>query len=253
MKRTILLFLCTFNHNASASNPSQSATPPNGSANVINFSPNFYTSPTANATNDNTSYQAQQQSQIQKNDINITSTITHTFRFEWPEIKFPTKSEMYDYTATSASYIQTQIWDNKWTIFAATLATVYSWMLYNIKQTEKMIAEHDSWCNWKSVVSITHLALSKGQDLQQQLNFDLHKKYALNSSDISKNNFTMMFINDIKQELHQLNQYLDIHKLATRIWCKSLFWFAHDPNFIEDKKARLLFILDLFMASYTQE
>ena len=247
MKRTILYLLSICNSLLAASAPAQPA--PAATVPTVVISPIFHNSPTTTATNKSD----QNQLQNQESRINVTTTITHIFKLEWPELKFPTRSNLYDYAANSGTYIQTQLYENKWTIIAATLATTYSWMLYHIKQTEKMISNCDSWCNWKAVVPTTHLILSLPQDLRQQLKIDLHKKYALLSNDVSASNLTMMFINEIKEEISQLNQYLQIHKLATQIWCSRLFWFQYDCNFIEEKKNRLLFVLDLFMASYAQD
>ena len=66
--------------------------------------------------------------------------------------------------------------DNKLKAFGVAACSCYAWATYRIHCANKILSSHDSWCNWKSVVPLQHLALTQYQDLICQLNMDLQKK-----------------------------------------------------------------------------
>ena len=92
---------------------------------------------------------------------------------------FPPIPKMPDRT-TLSNYWNISYKTFKNNIFKITLGTIfasYAWIAYQIRQTNLLIKKHDAWCNWKSVVPITHLQLATQEDLLAQLKIDLYKKY----------------------------------------------------------------------------
>jgi hypothetical protein len=138
------------------------------------------------------------------------------------------------------------------TIFATLVFSSYVWINYQLRQTNQLLQEHNSWCNWKSSVPLAHLQLTDGQELLEQLKIDFYKKYALKTDDIDSCNYILLFVNDIKHELKLLENYACWQKLLKTIWCQKLFYFPCDLTVIEEKKTRLLFIFDFFMKWYSE-
>ncbi|OGB86295.1 hypothetical protein A3J41_01720 [candidate division TM6 bacterium RIFCSPHIGHO2_12_FULL_38_8] len=167
---------------------------------------------------------------------------------------FPPIPKMPDRT-TLSNYWNISYKTFKNNIFKITLGTIfasYAWIAYQIRQTNLLIKKHDAWCNWKSVVPITHLQLATQEDLLAQLKIDLYKKYSLAASNASTCDYTFMFVNEIKNEMALFDAYLRWLHMIKAISCNRFFHFSHDETVIEEKKARLLFLLDLFMTWYSQ-
>ena len=151
------------------------------------------------------------------------------------------------FNATTSSILSHQK-----TIFATLIFSSYVWINYQLRQTNQLLQEHNSWCNWKSSVPLAHLQLTDGQELLEQLKIDFYKKYALKNDDIATCNYILLFVNDIKHEMKLLDNYFYWQKLIKTIWCQKLFYFPCDISVIEEKKTRLLFIFDFFMKWYSE-
>lgn len=125
--------------------------------------------------------------------------------------------------------------------------TSYSYLLYQFKRTENLLAQCDAWSNWKSVVPVAHLSLASSDDLLEQLQFDILKKYTLKSKTLLTSDLLAMFVDDLKYELACLQHYLTWRKFITKCHCASLFSLQFDQQTIEEKIARIHFIFDLFI------
>ena len=248
MQRMLCLLLITNNMNAASS---QQMPPWIGQQNIPGiYNYNVYTPGDINnsSTLQASNHTQQEQNQIQKIDqnIHVSMNVTHEFKITWPEITTP---DFFQYATSPCN----MLYDHRWKLCVATFVASYSLILYRAKQAESLLQEHDAWCNWKAAVPMAHLMTSNGQDLLQQLKIDFYKKYALTSAAISTCKFADLFINDIKYELKLLENYAFWQTITKRIWCNKLFFFQYDANIIAEKKARILFILDLFMAHYAKE
>ena len=138
-------------------------------------------------------------------------------------------------------------------IIIGTTVASYIWILYQIRFTCLLIKQHNSWCNWKSVIPLNHLQLSDHEDLFSQLKFDIGKKYAQQNILHARCDFATVFIQDVHAELNNLNTYLNWYETIQTIYCSRFFNFPFDCATIEDKKARLHFILDLFMTTQAKK
>jgi hypothetical protein len=138
-------------------------------------------------------------------------------------------------------------------ICIGTAVASYVWILYQIRFTCLLIKQHNSWCNWKSVIPINHLRLTNPADLLGQLKFDIGKKYAQEHIHHARCDVATIFIQDIHAELANLNTYLKLYETIQQAHCTRFFNFPFDVASIEEKKTRLYLILDLFMTSQTEK
>ncbi|MBP6892207.1 hypothetical protein KBB68_01360 [Candidatus Babeliales bacterium] len=138
-------------------------------------------------------------------------------------------------------------------ITAGTILTIYLWILYQIRFTCLLIKQHDAWCNWKSIVPITHLQLATHEDLVGQLKKDIFKKYAHNYYQNTVHGFLTLFIQEIQQELILLDTYLKWQNIIEMISCSKFFNFPFTITTIEEKKARLHFLLEIFATQQTEK
>lgn len=138
-------------------------------------------------------------------------------------------------------------------IIAASIFVSYIYILYQIRYACLLIKEHNAWCNWKSVIPVTHLQLASREELLAQLKIDIYKKYARNGLDKLTCDLTTMFMKDINAELQTFDTYLDWQNRIQTISCNRLFNFPFDVTAIEEKKARLFFIIDLFMVAQAEK
>lgn len=190
--------------------------------------------------------QTQEQKLEQHQQMNVCMTVMHKIDLTLPNI---------DYAKLSAPVcsLQNMLAANTTNIATATLATAYAYMLYRIKQTESLIQQNDAWCNWKAIIPMAHLILTPAPDLWQQLNLDIHKKYALQGKESLFEKATDIFLQDIRYELNLLNTYEQWYNITRKFWCNKFFLFQYNMNIISEKKTRILFILDLFMAKHAQD
>ena len=135
---------------------------------------------------------------------------------------------------------------------AAICLTGYAAINYKLCCITELLEDHASWSNWKSGVSLTHLQLTNPQELMTQLKTDLYKKYAMHSSNIFTCDYTNLFIHDLKQELASIESFIYWYQVTKKIKCSSLFYVYFDMQTIQEKKVRLLFLLDFFMAWYSK-
>jgi hypothetical protein len=167
---------------------------------------------------------------------------------------FPPMPNLPDPKIINGYWNSSSQWVKDHALEISTVAAVlgYGFVLYQIRKAKLLISNHDAWCNWKSVVPLSHLQNATQQDLLSQLKIDLYKKYALTQENASTCDYTMLFLNDIKNEIVLFDLYLNWYRATKTVACDKLFWFSYDLSIIESKKARLFFILDLFMAWYSQ-
>lgn len=123
---------------------------------------------------------------------------------------------------------------------------------YNLYCITTCLEEHSSWANWKAGVSLTQLQLTNPQELMNQLKTDLYKKYALHSPNIFNCDYTNLFVHDLHKELKYIESYLYWYQITQKIRCSALFHVPFDIQTMQEKKARLLFLLDFFMAWYSK-
>ena len=135
---------------------------------------------------------------------------------------------------------------------AAFFLACYATINYKLCCITKKLEDHASWSNWKSGVSLTHLQLTNPQELMTQLKTDLYKKYALHSSNILTCDYTNLFVHDLKQELASIESYIYWYQIIEKMKCFSLFYIHDNMQIIQEKKVRLLFLLDFFMAWYSK-
>lgn len=246
-----LFFLISFFHwstsHASANKPPVSANEqhrmPSVNVTINNGAPS------ATATNSNATAQGQLQKSLQIQDQRSFQDVNVKHLINWPSLpSLPDGKPIKDFfTATYDS-----IRSHPYACMLVVLTASYALINYQICKTNHLLQEYDAWCNWKSVIPLTHLQLTCGQDLLAQLKIDFYKKYALIASNASSCDYTNMFISDIKNELILLNNYIYWYELTNSIKCSRLFYFKYDISVIQDKKTRLLFILDFFMAWYSK-
>lgn len=160
----------------------------------------------------------------------------------------PDPKIIHGYWNSSCQFLKNHYFE----ISATTVFASYGLILYQIRKAKLLNHDHQAWCNWKSVVPLSHLQNATQQDLLSQLRIDLYKKYALTQENASTCDYTMLFLNDIKNEIALFDLYLGWYRTTKALSCDKLFWFSYDATVIEAKKARLFFILDLFMAWYSQ-
>ena len=205
--------------------------------------------PVATATNLNHLTQEQVQKFFQDMNLKVTQDVKHSIN--WPSLPSPSLPDgkpIKDFFSSTYDSMRS----HPYACLAAVLIASYAWINYQIRKTNNLLKEHDAWCNWKSIVPLAHLQLANAQDLLTQLKIDLYKKYALIASNASTCDYTNMFINDIKNELALLNNYIYWYELTNTIKCYRLFYFSYDISAVQEKKTRLLFMLDFFMAWYSK-
>lgn len=205
--------------------------------------------PVATATNLNALTQKQVQEFLQDMNLKVTQDVNHSINWpSLPSLSLPDSQPIKNFFSSPYDSIRS----HPYLCILATLMASYAWINYQIRKTKILLQEHDAWCNWKSMVPLAHLQLTNGQDLLTQLKIDLYKKYALITSHASTCDYTSMFISDIKNELALLNNYIYWYELTSTIKCCRLFCFGYDLAAIQEKKTRLLFILDFFMAWFSK-
>jgi hypothetical protein len=257
--------------------PQATPTPPSGTThNYFNFKANPINKASSNqrfnqrinqqAKQENiqeTSVEASQQS-TQNTNVNVSHSvdIKHTVAIELPDIGFSDfkkyLSDQYDSSKKDCnSLLQSMsnaIMEHKWKLIGLTLIASYGVIAYKIYQVEQYLQQHNSWCNWKSAIPLPHLMLTPTTDLVSQLNFDMNCKYGLvitNMNDITT--IPDISLHDLQAELGLLDRYASLLNIASRFHCQSLFCFNYSIDIIEEKRARLLFVYNLFIMIQTQQ
>lgn len=246
-----------------------SSTPTNGTTNnYYNFtaSPVIHTSAEQQSnqkTAQDASLKASQQS-IQDTNVNVSHSVNvrHTVAVELPDIglsdfkKYLT--DQYDSSKNQcSSLLQSMgntIIEHKWKLIALTLAASYAAIVYKIYNIEQLLQKHNSWCNWKTAIPLQHLMLTQTTDLISQLNFDMYCKYGMiikNMSDTST--IPDLFLHDLQEEINLLQLYTSLLNIASTLHCTRLFYFKYSIDIIEEKRARLTFVYNLFMMIQTQQ
>ncbi len=170
----------------------------------------------------------------------------------------PDISKIFD-RASVVGYINTRVHQSKTIIennygkmIVGALFGCYVWILYQIRKTNMLIKQHDAWCNWKAIVSLLQMQCNAQQELFMQLKLDICKKYGPSSYANNSTHCIDLFVYDIKQELAVFDAYLDWYNFVQKTMISRFFNFSFDVVAIEEKKARLYFLLDLLMIHQAQ-
>lgn len=169
--------------------------------------------------------------------------------------KIPDLSKIFD-TTTITAYMnagQKAIQNHYGKIIAGTICSVYCWILYQIRQTNILIKQQKTWCNWKAIIPLSQLQSYAQQELFMQLKADIYKKYVHSTYAHTNNHYVALFIQDIKSELATFDAYIDWYHFTQNVFISRFFNFSFDPAAIEEKKARLYFLLDILTTNQTEK
>lgn len=142
--------------------------------------------------------------------------------------------------------------DHKYKNMLCLLGIIYGYLHYQLSAADKLIKQQSSWCNWKQTVQLQHLVSTPYQEVMPQLLQDIQKKYFLAHKQLSSDAFDT-FIQDTSHEIAILQQHIKIQSYIKSCYCSQLFYFALDPDMIQEKITRLQWLLDLFATWKTKE
>lgn len=240
--RSIALYTCCSMLLIQASLPPQQPTYPYPS-----FQPNIYVIPQNSASANPI------MSSTQATTTSVHHCVEHTVSVKCPDIHLPTMSSMFENMASTGSTLQSWLWSYKWNIAAVVAVYAYCATYYQLRQTNNMLQKSDSWCIWKEITPLGHLVITIPHDLRQQLQFDIHKKYyrALDA----QNNQTAhtLFLQDTSLEMELLDSYLALHDFYHAMHMNKFLPFKYTPEVIHERKARLQFVIDLFIKWHLQQ
>lgn len=183
------------------------------------------------------------------------TTVEHRFKLDFGIVS-TIKDTYHDTAQTSArcfNACSAFASGAKWHIGGALFIATYSALSYKIYQAHKLISMQDSWCNWKEVVPLQHLLLSSEKDLINQLSISIQKKYFLLPFVTLDHYSYMIMLQEIKAEQVALQQYETILQAASSFYCSRFFYFSIDKATIDERLARLSFILDLLIKWQMQQ
>lgn len=164
-------------------------------------------------------------------------------------------SMVTDLQKTVPGYMNS-IRQHKYKIYAATIGASYLYLQYQLHIVHTLLEDPTSWCNWKEIVSLQHLACAPHQDLIPELLADIQKKYLVLSKQNTQINKTApfnQFINNVSLELTLLQQYATIQEWATFCCISKLFSFSYKKSMIQEKINRLHIMLDIFVTWQIKE
>ncbi len=189
---------------------------------------------------------------------NTNTTLTVVQGGKTPDLsKFFDGISISTHMKNSYECIKTQSYDfiknNYGKIIISTALTTYLWILYQIHQTSLLIKERTAWCNWKAIMPLSHLQSTPCEELTAQLKITIYRKYGRSTNECNTSNYVALFLNDIKSELEIFNTYLDWYNFTQNTFSGKFFNFPFDIVTIEEKKARIYFILDIFMIQQSEK
>jgi len=177
----------------------------------------------------------------------------HTVHIKCPDIHLPNMSHMFEGIKSTSNTVKSWLWDNKWSITASIAVCAYGATIYKLRQINQMLQQSSSWCTWKEIVPLGHLATSGSQDLLEQLQFDIHKKYYHAFDAQNTNAVHALFLQDTNLEMEQLDLYLSWYEFYKTIHISKFLPFKYLPEIIHERKARLQFVIDLFIKWYLKQ
>lgn len=185
--------------------------------------------------------------------MDVHHLVEHRINIKCPDIHLPTMTCMVDNITTATSSIQSWLWNNKWNIAAVALIYTYTKEFYRLQQINHMLQQSYVWCAWKEITPLGHLVASPSNDLLQQLQIDIHKKYYQSLDAQNAQSVHALFLQDTNEEMVQLNTYLSMYEFYQTIHMHKLLPFKYSPAIIQERKARLQFVIDLFIKWYLQQ
>lgn len=237
-KWSIILYFYCFTQLIHASCP----TPPSTTINN-----NYYGGTTAHSSSSPTMVSTQ------TTTTNVHHSVEHVLSIQWPSMHLPTISSIWDHATTTSITIQSWLWNNKWNLCATIAICTYCATYYQVRQTNSLLQKPDSWCMWKEITPLGHLALTISQDLQQQLQHDIHKKYYRMIDSQNSQTIHALFLQDTSSEMQLLDTYLSLYDFYRTIHLSKALPFQYTPEIIHERKMRLQFVIDLFVKLYLQE
>lgn len=143
---------------------------------------------------------------------------------------------------------------HKWYIIAGTIIGLYCNTYYQLARIHNALEKHDAWCLWRQNVPLSQLAISGREDLFKQLQLDIHKKYYRSLPSANNQTIYNLFFQDVHEEQAKLQSYAQTYSICKTTYSARIFPFRLKHRDIEERQARLEFVIDLFMTWYaTQE
>ncbi len=178
----------------------------------------------------------------------VEHTVTHNMDLHIATIFNACKQHMHNSTSSFTQVIS----QNKGKVFATLMSCIYFYLYFTLQKSYKIITRKESWCNWKENINLPHLMSEPYHDIIHELILTIQKKYLLEEKQ-SKLCITQTFLQDLKTELQLLEQHLTIRQYVKSWYCFKLFPLIHDLDILQEKIARLYWLLDIFATWQTKE
>jgi len=153
----------------------------------------------------------------------------------------------------SGQNIVEKLKENKWKIAAAMAAVTYGYFWYKIFKTNQILKQKNSWCNWKEAVALSSLMVTSQHDLMTELLQEIQKQQLLRQNLKDCSSGIVCFVKEITDELQLLQSYVQLYDMCRRFYCSKLFYFTIDYVLLQEKIARLYFLIDLFSFWQTKQ
>ena len=134
----------------------------------------------------------------------------------------------------------------KYKLCAMGLFSSYAFVAYKLHLVHQLLESCDAWCNWKEVVTLSHLVTSPYEDTVKQLQIDIAKKcFSLSLKDLNQNG-NVQFMQEVQGEINLLKNYLWWSNIIKTLYCANCFYMCEE-GLIQEKLARLNFMVDIFI------
>ncbi|HSW75586.1 MAG TPA: hypothetical protein VLG50_00935 [Candidatus Saccharimonadales bacterium] len=134
----------------------------------------------------------------------------------------------------------------KYKLCALAVISAYGIASYKLYLGNQLLESHEAWCNWKEVISLSHLVTSPYEDTIKQLMIDIQKKYFSLSGKEPAQSMYALFFKDVQEEIDLLKNYLWWSNNIKTLHCSGCF-YLQESCVLEEKIARLNFMIDIFI------
>lgn len=222
---------------------------------------NVYGNGQATATNSNSTQQHNQQHIQQQQHTNTTvhHEVSHKVHHDvehkivLPSMPSPDFTSATNSIQKAITTVRSWLISHKWYIASGIIAGIYCNIYYQLTSIKNILEQHGAWCLWKQAIPLSHLATTTKEDLLQQLQFDMHKKYYRTLPHINQQTLHTLFFQDIEKEQKMLQTYTNIYTFCKTTHSTRIFPFSLQPQEIEQRQARLEFVIDLFLTWYAHQ
>gem|GEM_PF-1283516 len=215
----------------------------------------------ATATNNNAAHQSNHQltQQSQRTTTTVHHEVSHKVhhnvehKIVLPTVPTPDFQSATDSIQNKLQALRAWCAGHKWYIVSGVIVGIYCNTLYQLMRIHNVLEKHDAWCLWRQTVPLSQLATSGREDLFKQLQLDIHKKYYRSLPSANSQTVYNLFFQDINEEQAKLESYTKIYSICKTTYSARLFPFRLKHRDIEERQARLEFVIDLFMTWYAEQ